>query len=142
MKLFLDANILFTGAYSAHGISRALFGLAGIGRYSIVTSAYAADEARRNLTLKAPAVLPVFEQLLGQITVVREPSCATVARMTKLPLAAKDAPIMAAAVDASADILVTGDRRDFGHLFGKEVEKVLVLSPAETLNRVLTSPMT
>jgi hypothetical protein len=32
---------------------------------------------------------------------------------------------------------VTGDRRDFGHLFGLEVEGVLVLNPVDTLDRVM-----
>jgi hypothetical protein len=45
---------------------------------------------------------------------------------------------MAAAVEYGADILVTGDRRDFGHLFGLEVEGVLVLNPADTLDRVMS----
>jgi hypothetical protein len=36
---------------------------------------------------------------------------------------------MAAAVVADADILVTGDLRDFGHLYGETVEGVLVRIP-------------
>jgi hypothetical protein len=58
--------------------------------------------------------------------------------MQSLPLALKDAPIMAAAVACAADILVTGDRRDFGHLFGKNVEGVHVLSPRETMAEILS----
>jgi hypothetical protein len=56
----------------------------------------------------------------------------------QLPLADKDAPIMAAAVDFGADIPVTGDRRDFGHLFGLEVDGVLVLDPTDALDRVMS----
>jgi len=137
MKLFLDANILFTAAYSAKGVSRALFGLAENSRCSLLTSAYAAEEARRNLALKAPNVSAEYEKLLGQITVAREPSATTIARMAALPLVEKDAPVMAAAVECRADVLVTGDRRDFGHLYGRVVEGVLVLNPVETLDKVL-----
>jgi predicted nucleic acid-binding protein len=138
VKLFLDANILFTAAYSERGISRTLFRLAGAGRCSLITSAYAADEARRNLAVKAPTALPEFGKLLETAALVREPAPAVIARMKKLPLTEKDAPIMAAAVEYGADILVTGDRRDFGHLFGLEVEGVLVLNPADTLDRVMS----
>lgn len=137
MKLFLDANILFTAAYSKQGISRALFKLANVGLCSLVTSCYAVDEARRNLHLKAPAVLTVFDELIRQLVLVREPSTALIAMMLALPLIEKDAPIMAAAVEAKADILVTGDRKDFGHLFGQTVEGVLVLPPSDTLERLL-----
>jgi predicted nucleic acid-binding protein len=137
MKLFLDANILFTAAYSEKGISRTLFRLAGACRCSLITSAYAADEAQRNLTVKAPAVLTEIGELLKVTAIVREPSPVVVARMKQLPLADKDAPIMAAAVEAGADILVTGDRKDFAHLFGQKVEGVLVLNPTDTLNMLL-----
>jgi predicted nucleic acid-binding protein len=139
VKLFLDANILFTAAYSEKGISRALFRLVEVGRCNLTTSAYAAEEARRNLALKAPHAETEFEMLLKLITIVREPSGRTIARMAALPLADKDAPVMAAAVECRADILVTGDRRDFGHLYGQSIEGVMVLAPAETLERVLSA---
>jgi predicted nucleic acid-binding protein len=50
---------------------------------------------------------------------------------------AKDAPILAAAIDARCDWLVTGDRRDFGHLFGSNQRSVLVVSPSEALRRLI-----
>jgi predicted nucleic acid-binding protein len=43
---------------------------------------------------------------------------------------------MAAAVSCKADILVTGDRRDFGFLLGTTSEGVLVLEPAETVRHL------
>lgn len=54
-----------------------------------------------------------------------------------MPLVDKAAPVMAAAVEADSDILVTGDRRDFGHLYGKTVEGVLVLNPVDALKHIL-----
>jgi uncharacterized protein len=139
VKLFLDANILFTAAYSEKGISHALFRLASAGRCALVTSAYAAEEARRNLALKAPAFSAEYERLLRQVTVVPEPSATTIARMAALPLADKDTPIMAAAVECRAEALVTGDRRDFGHLYGQTVEDVLVQNPTDVLDRLLAA---
>lgn len=137
MKLFLDANILFTAAYSEKGVSRSLFQLADAGLCNLVTSAYAADEAGRNLAVKAPGAIATFEILRKKVEIVREPALATVTRMAKLPMVDKDAPVMAAAVEAKADVLVTGDRRDFGHLYNKVVEGVLVLTPVDALERLL-----
>ncbi len=137
MKLFLDANILFTAAYSPEGISRNIFNLADAGFCSLHASAFASEEARRNLALKAPTKLPVLDVLIAQLTVVAEPAPEKLQQAQSLPLASKDAPIMAAAVTCAADLLVTGDRRDFGHLFGMSVEDVKVLSPAEALREVL-----
>lgn len=49
----------------------------------------------------------------------------------------KDAPILAAAVHANADILATGDLRDFGHLFGKSLRGVRILTLAKTIEAIL-----
>ena len=50
----------------------------------------------------------------------------------------KDLPILAAAIAARASALVTGDRRDFGHLYGTTIEGVEVLTPAEAVSRALS----
>jgi len=52
----------------------------------------------------------------------------------------KDAPILAAACVADVDILVTGDRTHFGHLYGKTVEGLQVLTLKATLERLLEDP--
>lgn len=137
MKLFLDANILFTAAYSPEGIARALFDLADAGHCSLCTSAFAREEARRNLSLKAPANVSNLDALLPLVTIVSEPAPEKTTWAAALPLPPKDAPIMAAAVSCAADILATGDRRDFGHLYGRNVEGVRVLSPREALRELL-----
>ncbi len=137
MKLFLDANILFTAAYSPAGISASIFELADAGYCSLHTSAFALEEARRNLALKAPAKLSGLDRLVARLTIVAEPSPDKLRRAQGLPLPAKDAPIMAAAMACAAEMLVTGDRRDFGHLLGKDIEGVWVLSPREALEEVL-----
>jgi predicted nucleic acid-binding protein len=52
------------------------------------------------------------------------------ATTTELPfgvsLVEKDAPVLLAAISARADILVSGDKRHFNHLFGKTIEGVRV----------------
>ena len=136
MKLFLDANIIFTAAYSSEGSSRFLFSIAETGAVTLYTSLYALDEAKRNLALKAKDKFPTLEELLLHLAIIPEPQPDKVAWAARLPLPQKDAPIMAAAVSCKADMLVTGDRRDFGHLLGTVIEGVLVLEPAETVRRL------
>ena len=46
-----------------------------------------------------------------------------------VPLDAKDVPLLCAAVAATCDYFVTGDKRDFGHLDGQTVLGVQVISP-------------
>lgn len=45
-----------------------------------------------------------------------------------------DPPILAGAVAGEAQVLVTGNSKDFGELYGKEVCGVLVLRPRDALN--------
>lgn len=50
----------------------------------------------------------------------------------------KSAPNLAAAVSAHASPLVTGDSRDFGHLFGQVLRGTRVITPvAAALDLVL-----
>src|ERR1700694_1932587 len=114
MLLFLDANVLFSAAYRDTGSVRILFDLAEAGACELVASVYAIDEARRNLAEKHPSRLGDFERLLEKLRVCPEASHEAVSWAAARKLPPKDAPILAAAVQAGADVLVTGDRMHFG----------------------------
>jgi predicted nucleic acid-binding protein len=136
MKLFLDANVIFTAAYSAQGLSRGLFRLAAVGKCALCTSAFAHEEAVRNIHNKVPEKLADLTVLMKQVDILPEPHPQWVIRVARLPLSGKDAPVLAAALQGNVDIFVTGDRRDFGHLFGQVLEGVKVLTPADALEAV------
>ena len=122
MRIFLDANILFSGAQSGSRMRAFLDVL--FRQAECITNAYAVEEARRNLELKSPAAIPNLDALLRKCELV--PALAV-----ELPvdLKAKDAPILSGAIVGQATHLLTGDERDFGHLFGKEVQGVKVVPP-------------
>ena len=122
MKLFLDANVIFTAAYSAQGLSRGLFRLSATGKCSLCTSAFAHEEAFRNIQKKATDKLADLATLMQRVNILPEPHPKWAALAAGLPLAQKDAPVLAAAIQSKVDIFVTGDRRDFGHLFGQVLE--------------------
>jgi hypothetical protein len=52
-----------------------------------------------------------------------------------VPLDSKDRPILLAAIHGKADFLLTGNGRHFGHLYGKRLEGVTVLRPAQYFAR-------
>jgi uncharacterized protein len=137
LRLFLDANVLFTAAHNPGGRSAAILALARQGSCTLVSSPHALEEARRNLSRKYPAAVGALEDLLADVGLGREapPSVVTWALGQGLP--PKDAPILAAAVHARSDALVTGDRAHFGPLYGRSFKGALVLSPAEALARLL-----
>lgn len=137
MKLFLDANVIFSAAHREKGRAQDLVALARGGHCGLVASMHALEEARRNLQLKSSGFERRLMEALVQITVVVEAPATLVdwAREQGLPL--KDAPILAAAVHAKADLLVTGDTRDFGHLFGTTLRGTRVVTPASAIDLVL-----
>jgi hypothetical protein len=47
----------------------------------------------------------------------------------------KTGRFLLAAIHGNADYLLTGDARHFGHFYGKQIESVLVLSPAQYFAR-------
>jgi predicted nucleic acid-binding protein len=137
VRLFLDANVLFTAAHNPKGRSAGIFELARAGVCSLVTSPHALEEARRNLQLKYPPAMGALEQLLRPVSVEPEAPSKDVAWALERGLPLKDAPILAAAAQARCDVLVTGDRTDFGHLYGTRLRGLEVLSPADALARLL-----
>lgn len=112
MRIFLDANILFTAAHNTNGKAALVMELGRVGIWQLATSLYAAEEARRNIVRKFPASLDRLETLLGDLGLVADAPdipCPT-------NLAEKDRPILRAALGCRADVLLTGDLRDFGFL--------------------------
>ena len=124
MRVFRDANVLFSASNSGSNIARLIHLL--FERGTAVTSDFALEEAGRNVELKRPAWRESFQQLSARVEVV--PS---VRFGLPVELAEKDVPILGAAIRASCDALATGDNRHFGHLYGQAVEGVRIVSLVE-----------
>ena len=137
VRVFLDANVLFSAAYRETGSVRAFFSLAGAGACTLCSSAHAVEEARRNLRLKHPDRIDDLERLLQSVELAPEPRPAMIAWALNAGLPAKDAPILAAAVESRCHVLATGDRSDFGVLMGRRLKGTLVMLPVDALDLLL-----
>ncbi len=137
MRVFLDANILFSAAHRSENSVRVLFHLAEAGFCELIASAFAVDEARRNIARKVPAKATDLEQLIAQLAICQEPAGEDCRWARSAGLPDKDAPILAAAALARADMLVTGDRADFGALYEKKLRGVEVLPPRAAIEKIL-----
>ncbi len=126
-RLFLDANILFSAAYREDSGLLQLWKLSDV---ELITSAYALEEARRNLVSEEQKVR--LNGLMKHLLVLPE------RREQNLPqgidLAEKDKPILATALAAGATHLLTGDRRHFGNHFGNRIRQTLIMIPRDYLN--------
>lgn len=134
-RVFLDANVIFSAAFTDGGAVRSLFDVANKhGDVDLLATGYVLREARTNLERKAPSRLSELEALLENVTVLEEPPARLVEQLAPLVPDPGDAPILAGAVSGEAQLLVTGNERDFRDLYGEEVRGVLVLRPRDALD--------
>lgn len=138
MRVFLDANILFSAAKS-DGAVRALLRLLLEGGHECWADAYVVAEARRNLEAKGPKAVHTLDALLAQVRVA--PAGARSARVPREDTVAwlpeKDRPVLAAAIALGCEALVTGDRTHFGAGYGRAFGGVSIHSPRSLADQLL-----
>ena len=127
MRIFLDANVLFSAAQT-DGAVRKLITRLHESEHRLVADAHVWEEARRNLFARYPSALPAVDALSETIEVF--PLYGGDQGVGGLPVDDKDRPVLAAAITLDCRALVTGDRTHFGHLFGTAVQGVTIYSPS------------
>ena len=100
----MDANVLFSAAYRSDAGLRKLWRLAGV---RIVTSAYALEDTRRNLS--QPPQHRELDELLGCVEVVPTAAPTDHLLFSSVELPNKDRPVLLAAIGVGATHLLTGD---------------------------------
>jgi predicted nucleic acid-binding protein len=128
--VFLDANVLYSAAYMQFAGLARLWSLKDV---QLLSSAYAIDEARRNLAADRPEAVQPLSRLLESVSNVDAPQGLELPENIRLD--PKDRPILLAAIHGKAGYLLTGDVRHFQHLYGKRIEGVLLLRPAQYFER-------
>ena len=118
MKLFLDANVLFTAAHNPNGKAALLIELQASAGWTLATSTYAREEAKRNMQRKAPDALDRLSAMLEVIEVVEY----RIDVDYPTGLVEKDQPIFQAALGSGASHLLTGDLKHFGPLMNRPDE--------------------
>lgn len=130
VNIFLDANILFSASLPDGLLADFIGNLQQ--HAELLTSDYAKEEAERNIASKFPDRLTHFRRVAGRINCAPDTLFGLDVRLPE-----KDRPILCSAISASADFLLTGDKRDFGHLFGKRVAGVRVVSVQMLLSELI-----
>ncbi len=134
LRVFLDTNVLFSGAYSASGSPRRLLDGAARGQFQPVVSRTVLDELVRNLRNKATRALPVWEKIFRDVSfeIAGEPPRRKIDRWLEMGLGS-DAAIIAAALHARVDYFCTGDKRVLGRGRRGDLAGLEIISPAALL---------
>lgn len=135
MRIFLDANILFSAA-KTDGAVRRLLALLRARDHVLCVDAYVVAEARRNLEAKGPEALAAFDGLLDGLETGPLQTTPGTIPVAADALPEKDRPVLAAAVRMRCQVLVTGDRTHFGQFYGKSVAGVTIHSPASLVEEI------
>jgi predicted nucleic acid-binding protein len=122
MRVFLDANILFSAALP-HSRMRAFLDIL-LDRAECLTNHYAIEEGRRNLAVKFPSGVTALERMLKKCEIVSQ-----LESVLEVELPLKDRPILGGAIAGHATHLLTGDERDFGKFWGRTIQGVKIVSP-------------
>lgn len=130
MKVFLDANILFSAAKPESRIGKLIkiLFIHGI----CVTNSYAVEEVKKNLKLKRFGSIEVLNQILALTTIDNQ-----LHTSVPVPLKTKDVPILGGAIALGCSHLLTGDEKDFGIYFGQTISGVLIISPKQMADELV-----
>lgn len=136
-RTFLDSNVVFSLALS-RTTATATYQIVRVAQeraddVSLVVTRYVLAETERNLLRKVPAAVPNLVVLAAALEIADEPPLDLIAGLAPLLPDPDDAPILAGAVHSRSDLLVTGNARHFGHLYGVRVRGTLVVPVRDAL---------
>lgn len=133
LRVVADTNVLFSAvALPKRSPPAAVFELARSGRISLFVSSFILSELERNLTRKAgwdeKMILVLRKDLMAIAVFVETTSFVDVVKKTEA-----DNRILECALDAEADVLVTGNMKDIRPLGA--FRGIDILTPREFLDR-------
>ena len=136
LRAFVDASVLMPAAISSRGSSRDLIDAGARGQIELVVSQNVLAETERNLYRKLPDALRTFWAQRDRLAVV-DPSYELVISVAE-HIEPKDAPVVAGAIAADAEYLVSYDRR---HLLGEadliyQLYRIQVVTPDYLVARI------
>jgi len=133
-RVFLDSNVIFSGIYSSRGAPGTILEHFIEGRLRVVISQQVLEEVVRTIKHRLPEALPGLRRLLLSIPpeIRSDPSSDEVAGWAEV-IHIEDASILAAAVAAQPDYLVTGDKHFFENPGIEDKSRLCIVTPAQFL---------
>jgi predicted nucleic acid-binding protein len=132
--VFIDTSALIAGILSPTGAAHEVLRLCEAGVVQAVMSRQVLVEADRNLSQKLPALLSDYHAFMTYLSplIVDDPSTQAVEAAGKV-IHRNDAPILAAAIAADVQYLVTWNTRHFQKKAVRDHVQFPILTPGEFL---------
>jgi len=138
LRVFLDSNVIFSGLHSSSGAPGAILEYFTEGKLEVVISQQVLEEVVRTVKEKLPEALPTLRRLLMSAPpeVSNDPAIEEVTPWARL-MNTEDAAILAAAIAAQPDCLITGDKHFLGNPVISEKSGLHIVSPAQFLEHFI-----
>ncbi len=132
IRAFLDSNVWYSGLHSPQGAPGKVIALCAEGKFHAVVSRLVLEEVIGAIKSKMPEKLNAFKEflLLYPPEICPDPSSEKISQYFKI-IHTEDAPILAAAIAAKVDYLVSGDRHFLPKVDSLKEKGVMVVSPGE-----------
>ena len=133
-QVFIDTSALIAGILSPTGAAHEVLRLCETHVVQAVMSRQVLVEADRNLADKLPAIMPEYRAFLKHLAprIVADPP-RTAVELAKELIHHNDAPILAAALLANVDYLVTWNTRHFQKKAVRDAAPFPIVTPGEFL---------
>lgn len=131
-RVFFDSSVLISASISATGKSRYLLNLSDKNKIKGISSRYAVLESERALIKKLPEALLMFQKVIQEANLEILDFPKNIVKYEKMIKDKADAPILASAIEAKVDYLVTLNRKHF--LSDKELQSKVdfkIIKPEE-----------
>ena len=135
LRVFLDSNVIFSGMYSSDGAPGIILEHFVEGRLRVVVSQQVLEEVVRTIKEKLPEALPALMRLLVSTPpeITENPIPEEAAHWAEV-IHIEDAGILAAAVAAQPNYLITGDKHFFENPVIVEKSGLHIVTPAQFLD--------
>lgn len=135
IKVFLDSNVLFSIAYTGKDRSRSylIYEIQVLGMLKVYLSNLVCEETLFNIRKKKPEAEQLLKELIHNSKVLGDIAADLKhAEVNKLPQ--NDRIILSTAIYHKTDVFVTGNEKDFKHLYHNRVLGTLILKPIDFLS--------
>ena len=134
LKIFLDTSAIIAGLNSPTGAAGTILSACISKQVIAVISRQVIEEANRNILLKFPKLITSWQSfLLIPPKIIKDPTLVNISAIYKI-LPTADAPILASAIEAKPNALITWNTRDFMRPQVTKYVDFPILTPGEFLN--------
>lgn len=132
-NIMFDADVIISGSFSQNGASFILLQLSELGLLNGYITRQVQTECERNLNLKLPSGIPIFQRFIDNaVTILENPEPIDIKKYEG-NAHENDLPILVAAIQNNIKFLVTFNKNDYYPSHEYDIE---IINPGDCLKKI------